>query len=123
MILSTQKVTTETIDTKIQGNIGGRLCFRVATGPSSLNVLGNNAAMEIPDLPGRAVWNKGNSFIEVQTPLIGDDEIKQEVSALREKYSERTMFKKMYEIGKNKSKELVEKPTDPKPSEAHKFTA
>lgn len=75
----------------------------MATGPSSLNVLGNNSAMEIRDIPGRAIWNKGNSFIEVQTPLIGDDEIRQEIDILKKKASEVMNFQNMFELNEDEN--------------------
>lgn len=76
LILATQKVTKETIDTKIQENIGGRMCFRMNTIHGSLNVLDSKAALELPDHPGRAIWASGYDFIEVQAPFVSEDEIK-----------------------------------------------
>ncbi|MBS1983280.1 MAG: hypothetical protein JST16_03835 [Bdellovibrionales bacterium] len=75
LILATQKVSKETVDTKIQENIGGRACFRMNTLQGSLQVLGNKMAYELPNNPGRAIWSTGHLFVEVQAPLVTDEEI------------------------------------------------
>lgn len=75
LILATQKVTKETIDTKVQENIGGRVCFRMNTIQGSLLVLGNKRAFELADIPGRGVWSVGNVFTEFQAPYISDAQI------------------------------------------------
>ena len=82
LILATQKVTKETIDTKIQENIGGRMCFRMNTLQGSLTVLGNKMAFELPHHPGRAIWTSGNRFVEVQAPFISESEIENECQVL-----------------------------------------
>ena len=76
LILATQKITKETIDTAIQENITGRICFRMNTLQGSMIVLGNKLAMELPDIPGRAVWQCGNEQVEVQTPLLKGGDLK-----------------------------------------------
>ena len=76
LILATQKVTKETIGTSIQENITGRICFRMNTLQGSMIVLGNKLAMELPDTPGRAVWQCGNEKTEVQAPLFSEDDLK-----------------------------------------------
>lgn len=87
LIFATQKVSKETIDTKVQENIGGRVCFRMNTMTNSVTVLGNKKAFELPDIKGRAVWASGNDFLEIQAPFLDDDELKNEVDALQEKFS------------------------------------
>ncbi|MBF0361163.1 MAG: hypothetical protein HQK49_09135 [Oligoflexia bacterium] len=77
LILATQKVSKDTIDTHIQENISGKLCFKTNTLQGSLTVLGNGSACNLPDHPGRAIWHVGNKYIEVQTPLITSSEIKE----------------------------------------------
>lgn len=86
LILATQKVTKETIDTRIQENIGGRICFRVNTLQNSMTMLGNKMAFELADKPGRAIWSVGNEFSEVQTPLLTDDDIKRECEVIKFEY-------------------------------------
>lgn len=88
LILATQKVTKETIDTKIQENIGGRMCFRMNTLQGSLTVLGNKMAFELPDHKGRAIWSAGNQFVEVQAPLITEQETEREIEVLKFDYEQ-----------------------------------
>jgi hypothetical protein len=83
LIAATQKVTTKTIDTDVQENIGGRICFRVGTLQGSNVVLGNKKAFELPDIKGRAIWARGNDFTEVQTPFVSEKFIGQQISAIK----------------------------------------
>lgn len=83
LIAATQKVTTKTIDTDVQENIGGRICFRVGTLQGSNVVLGNKKAFELPDIKGRAIWGRGNDFTEVQTPFVSDKFIGQQIAAIK----------------------------------------
>jgi len=99
LILATQKVSKETIDTKVQENIGGRVCFRMNTMVNSVTVLGNKKAFELPDIKGRAIWASGNDFIELQCPFISDDELKAEIEVIQEKFNANyPCKKKMMEI-------------------------
>ena len=84
LILATQKITKETIDTAIQENITGRMCFRMNTLQGSMVVLANKLAMELPDIPGRAIWQCGNEQIEVQAPLLKDRDIRKEAEGPKE---------------------------------------
>ena len=88
VILATQKVLKETIDTKVQENIGGRMVFRVNTLQNSLTVLGNKMAHELPDIPGRAIWSSGNKFTEVQAPLLSDEYLKKSLARITEDFEE-----------------------------------
>lgn len=90
LIAATQKVTTKTIETDVQENIGGRLCFRVGTLQGSNTVLGNKMAYELPAVKGRAIWNSGNDFIEVQTPYLSEAMIEKEISTFKEEFSSGT---------------------------------
>ena len=87
LIAATQKVTTKTIDTDVQENIGGRICFRVGTLQGSNTVLGNKMAYELPNVKGRAIWNSGNDFIEVQTPFISEAMIEKEIADIQADFS------------------------------------
>jgi len=90
LILATQKVTKETIDTKVQENIGGRMCFRMNTFQGSNTVLGNKMAHELPDVKGRGIWASGNKFIEVQTPFLSEEELEGELAVLSKEYKDKT---------------------------------
>lgn len=115
LILATQKVSKETIDTKVQENIGGRICFRVNTMVNSLTVLGNKKAYELPDIKGRAVWSTGNEFVEVQAPFISEEELAAEIEELESSFvvKERNIFGEMIEVSY-----LDEKKSDDVPNKA-----
>lgn len=100
LILATQKVSKETIDTKVQENIGGRICFRTNSIVGSVAMLGNKMAFEIPAIPGRAVWGYGHSFIEIQAPILDDEDLEEEISLLIEnfKIKRKTFFGPMLKL-------------------------
>lgn len=109
LILATQKVTKETIDTKVQENIGGRLCFKMNTLQGSMTVLGNKMACDLPDIKGRGIWANGQDFIEVQAPFISEEELVEEIETLKSEFTDgkRKIFGKMIEVeGKNQSEEI-----------------
>ncbi|MCH2534427.1 MAG: hypothetical protein MK008_08310 [Bdellovibrionales bacterium] len=105
LILATQKVSKETIDTKVQENIGGRMCFKMNTMTNSVTVLGNKMAYELPDIPGRAIWASGNSFTEVQAPLMNVDELKSELAEIAAEYErkERKLYGNMLALNAQKA--------------------
>jgi S-DNA-T family DNA segregation ATPase FtsK/SpoIIIE len=86
LILATQKVVKETIDTKIQENIGGRICFRTNTLAGSMVVLGNKMAYELPDIKGRAIWSCGHDFVEVQTPYLSKNGLSNYLEEIKADY-------------------------------------
>jgi hypothetical protein len=81
-------VTNESIDTKIQENIGGRVCFRVNTLQGSNTVLGNKKAFELPEVKGRAIWASGNDFTEIQTPFISEGVIDRELKLIKAEFAD-----------------------------------
>lgn len=88
LIIATQKVTKETLDTHIRENISGRVSFKANDNGASLTALGNTMATDLPAIPGRAIFNFGNEFKEFQAPLIRDKEIEQSVSELKKEHVE-----------------------------------
>ena len=86
LVMATQRVTKETIDTRIQENISGRMCFKVNTLEGSLRVLGNKSACGLPAIPGRGIWQLGHVMVEVQTPYIGNKELQDRLKAVKEQY-------------------------------------
>ncbi len=88
LILATQRVTVKTIDTNIQENVEGRVCFRMNTFQGSNLVLGNKKAMELPDIAGRAIWAKGNTFLEVQAPYLDQSEILAKGEEIKAEFSQ-----------------------------------
>jgi len=88
LVLATQKVTKETIDTSIQDNIAGKVCFKMSGNQASILVLGNKKAEELPQIKGRAIWHYGQDFIEFQGPYIDEEEIKSSCLKSKEASSE-----------------------------------
>ena len=106
LIFATQKINKDTMDPKVQENIGGRVCFRANTLENSMRAIGNKMAFELPDIKGRAIWATGNSFTEVQAPFISDEDVKKQISLLQNKYKGRKdlNFKPMIEVKRNQPK-------------------
>lgn len=82
LILATQKVTKETINTSIQDNIAGKVCFKMSGNSASVLVLGNKKAEELPKIKGRAIWHLGQDYIEFQAPFVSEQDIKAECKTL-----------------------------------------
>jgi S-DNA-T family DNA segregation ATPase FtsK/SpoIIIE len=87
LILGTQKVVKETIDTRVQSNMTARMIFRMNTGPASVTVLGNNLAYELPQVPGRGIWSVGSKDIVVQAPKLTPEDVTLKVNELIEKFN------------------------------------
>lgn len=100
LILATQKVNKESINTVIQENISARMCFKMNTLQGSLQVLGNKSAMDLSTIPGRGIWQWGNEECEVQVPYLSGDDVKMICSEVKDAFStnQKKLFKAM--IGK-----------------------
>lgn len=100
LILATQKVNKESINTVIQENISARMCFKMNTLQGSLQVLGNKSATELSTIPGRGIWQWGNEECEVQVPYLSGEYVKYICQEVSEdfKTGEKKLFQPM--IGK-----------------------
>lgn len=87
LILATQKVVKETIDTRVQLNINARMIFRVNTKEGSMTVLGNKTAYDLPEIGGRGIWSVGSRDLLVQTPKLDNKEVGIKVAELTEKFN------------------------------------
>lgn len=101
LILATQKVTKDTIDTRIQENISGRVCFKLNTIEGSIRVLGNGRANDLPAIAGRGIWQFGCEQIEIQAPFIESTELRQRLKFISTHYQDgkKKLFQKMLPIG------------------------
>lgn len=106
LILATQKVVKETIDTNVQTNINARVVFRVNTIASSMTVLGNKKAAELPQVKGRAIWSVGSQDTVVQVPKLATEEMNEELGALTTKFNgeEKPFFGPMLTLEKKEHK-------------------
>lgn len=87
LILATQKVVKETIDTRVQTNINAKMCFRVNTIASSMTVLNNKKAADLPKINGRGIWSVGSSDLVVQVPYLDTEGIAEEIESLTMKFN------------------------------------
>lgn len=87
LILATQKVVKETIDTRVQTNINAKMCFRVNTIASSMTVLNNKKAADLPDVKGRGIWSVGSNDLVVQVPYLDSEAIADEIASLAGKFN------------------------------------
>ncbi|MFP5386022.1 MAG: FtsK/SpoIIIE domain-containing protein [Bacteriovoracia bacterium] len=84
LIFATQKIDSDSMGTRVQENIEGRIALRMNTMENSVRVLQNNMAYHLPAIPGRAIWKKGANYTEIQSPFLSNEEIKERVKALIE---------------------------------------
>jgi len=70
LIVGTQRPDARALDTQIKANMTGKICFQMADQHSSLVVLGNARAKDLPPVAGRAIWQNGMKQIEVQIPFL-----------------------------------------------------
>lgn len=76
LIYTTQYPTVETVSSQVKRNCIGRLSFVLDTSTASNVVLDQGGAEQLPIIQGRALY-KDIKLIEVQTPYINNDKIKE----------------------------------------------
>ncbi len=77
LVVATQRPDSRSLDPQVKANLPGVLCFPMQNDSSSITVLGNGRATDLPLIPGRAIWKEGPSMTEVQTPYLSVDEADQ----------------------------------------------
>ena len=102
LIMATQRVTKESVDTRIQENVSGRMCFKLNTLEGSLRVLGDKSARDLPSIPGRGIWQCGHERAEVQAPHIGGAALAKRLRRIREEYQNgaKSLYGRMLETGR-----------------------
>ncbi len=118
LLIATQKVSKQILDTSLQENIGGRMAFRMATMSNSVQVLGTKDASELSEIKGRALWQFGTRQVEVQVPYLDEKELKQKIKAICDsRANAKTEVKNI----KDERNEVVNSSAD-KPNPKLKFT-
>lgn len=74
LVVATQRPDSRSLDPQVKANLTGVICFQMMNDSSSIAVLGNGRATDLPKVPGRAIWKNGIEMMEVQTPLLAVDE-------------------------------------------------
>jgi len=97
LVLATQKLEKNVVPTSVSENISGRMAFKANSLQGSLIVMGTKDAMDLPDIPGRGIWNLGAKKMLVQAPYVDEKLIKYVCSNIADEYTagSRTMFHPM----------------------------
>ncbi|PWU17449.1 MAG: hypothetical protein C5B49_08885 [Bdellovibrio sp.] len=74
LVVATQRPDSRSLDPQVKANLTGVICFKMMNDSSSIAVLGNGRATDLPKIPGRAIWKNGIEMLEVQTPLLSVEE-------------------------------------------------
>ncbi|MBI4402587.1 MAG: hypothetical protein HY537_00410 [Deltaproteobacteria bacterium] len=70
LIVATQRPDSRALDPQIKANLPGILSFQMANDTSSITVLGNGRATDLPPIPGRGIYKNSLEMVEVQTPYL-----------------------------------------------------
>ncbi len=74
LVVATQRPDSKSLDPQVKANLTGVICFQMMNDASSIAVLGNGRATDLPAVPGRAIWKNGVEMLEVQTPFLSVEE-------------------------------------------------
>jgi len=74
IIIGTQRPDRFAIDPHLKTHLVGKICFRVPNNASSMTVLDNGRAADLPEIKGRALWQSGSDALEIQTPNLEEKE-------------------------------------------------
>jgi len=98
LVVATQRPDSRSLDPQVKANLTGVICFQMMNDSSSIAVLGNGRATDLPKIPGRAIWKNGIEMIEVQTPLLGIEEAEILLGPI-EKTKHETAIKTIDQVG------------------------
>jgi S-DNA-T family DNA segregation ATPase FtsK/SpoIIIE len=70
-VIATQRPEREVLKGSIKANIEYKVCFKVTNRVNSQIILDGDEAAELPEVKGRAIFQKGKN-IEVQTPYLSE---------------------------------------------------
>lgn len=85
IILCTQRPEVRVVTGGIKMNIPTRIAFRTDSYASSMTILDNGRAADLPAVPGRAILMNGANYVQVQTPFISPSAVAAVVSRAGER--------------------------------------
>ncbi|MGG1600971.1 FtsK/SpoIIIE domain-containing protein [Paenibacillus naphthalenovorans] len=84
LVLATQRPSADVIDGLIKTNIAASICFRTRDGTQSRIVLDHPGAADLPDVPGRLIFQTARDET-LQAPFLSADDAKRLISDLPKK--------------------------------------
>jgi S-DNA-T family DNA segregation ATPase FtsK/SpoIIIE len=76
LIVATQRPDKSVVDMQIKTNLIGRICFHMTDNASSMTILDNTRAAQLPNVAGRVIFRDGGIQKEVQALHLGEDDLK-----------------------------------------------
>ncbi len=74
LIIATQRPDVKALDPQVKANLTSIISFQMPNLASSMTILGNGKAAQIPFIPGRAILRSGNKLVDIQTPFLSIEE-------------------------------------------------
>ncbi|CAN5417138.1 hypothetical protein BH10BDE1_BH10BDE1_27970 [soil metagenome] len=75
LVVATQRPDVKALDSQVKTHLVGVICFPMVNDASSMTVLGNGRATDLPRIPGRAIWKSDLDQVEIQTPFLKPEEV------------------------------------------------
>lgn len=85
IVIATQRPDRFALDPQTKSNLTGKICFRLPNHASSMTVMDNKRAAELPNIKGRALWQNSSDQFEVQTPFFTEEQAIQALSPFYKK--------------------------------------
>ncbi|MCB0415386.1 MAG: hypothetical protein KDD50_13705 [Bdellovibrionales bacterium] len=90
LVIATQRPDRFALDPQTKSNLTGKICFRLPNHASSMTVMDNKRAAELPNIKGRAIWQNSSEQFEIQTPFFTEDQAVQMLTRYYEKSKDLT---------------------------------